>query len=111
MMQVQPITLRGHGLRLEPLTLAHEDGLRAAARVAPEALQSGGREEGRDGRSRFVWGERPGEHAAQVPHGQDAGRGIARQKFHPVEPAPAARKRQGTVGTGGVGHREVSREG
>ena len=30
-MQVQPITLRGHGLRLEPLTLAHEDGLRAAA--------------------------------------------------------------------------------
>ena len=31
MMQVQPITLRGHGLRLEPLTLAHEDGLRAAA--------------------------------------------------------------------------------
>ena len=31
MMQVQPITLRGHGLRLEPLTLAHEDGLRTAA--------------------------------------------------------------------------------
>ena len=31
MMQVQPITLRGHGLRLEPLSLAHEDGLRAAA--------------------------------------------------------------------------------
>ena len=30
-MQVQPITLRGHGLRLEPLGLAHEDGLRAAA--------------------------------------------------------------------------------
>ena len=30
-MQVQPLTLRGHGLRLEPLTLAHEDGLRAAA--------------------------------------------------------------------------------
>ena len=30
-MQVQPITLRGHGLRLEPLSLAHEDGLRAAA--------------------------------------------------------------------------------
>jgi len=28
---VQPITLRGHGLRLEPLGLAHEDGLRAAA--------------------------------------------------------------------------------
>lgn len=31
MMQVQPVTLRGHGLRLEPLALAHEDGLRAAA--------------------------------------------------------------------------------
>ena len=30
-MQVQPLTLRGHGLRLEPLSLAHEDGLRAAA--------------------------------------------------------------------------------
>ena len=30
-MQVQPLTLRGHGLRLEPLALAHEDGLRAAA--------------------------------------------------------------------------------
>ena len=30
-MQVQPTTLRGHGLRLEPLSLAHEDGLRAAA--------------------------------------------------------------------------------
>lgn len=30
-MRVQPITLRGHGLRLEPLSLAHEDGLRAAA--------------------------------------------------------------------------------
>jgi len=28
---VQPVTLRGHGLRLEPLALAHEDGLRAAA--------------------------------------------------------------------------------
>lgn len=31
MMQVQSVTLRGHGLRLEPLALAHEDGLRAAA--------------------------------------------------------------------------------
>ena len=30
-MQVQPTTLRGHGLRLEPLSLAHDDGLRAAA--------------------------------------------------------------------------------
>ncbi|WP_284309530.1 GNAT family N-acetyltransferase [Hydrogenophaga electricum] len=31
MMFVQPVTLRDHGLRLEPLALAHEDGLRAAA--------------------------------------------------------------------------------
>lgn len=31
MIDVQPVTLRGHGLRLEPLTLSHEDGLRAAA--------------------------------------------------------------------------------
>ena len=31
MIDVQPVTLRGHGLRLEPLALAHEDGLRAAA--------------------------------------------------------------------------------
>lgn len=30
-MFVQPVTLRDHGLRLEPLALAHEDGLRAAA--------------------------------------------------------------------------------
>lgn len=28
---VQPVTLRLHGLRLEPLGLEHEDGLRAAA--------------------------------------------------------------------------------
>lgn len=28
---VKPVILRGHGVRLEPLALAHEDGLRAAA--------------------------------------------------------------------------------
>jgi RimJ/RimL family protein N-acetyltransferase len=28
---VQPVTLRDHGVRLEPLALSHEDGLRAAA--------------------------------------------------------------------------------
>lgn len=28
---VEPVTLRDRGVRLEPLTLAHEDGLRAAA--------------------------------------------------------------------------------
>jgi N-acetyltransferase len=26
-----PVTLEGHGVRLEPLTPAHEDGIRAAA--------------------------------------------------------------------------------
>lgn len=30
-MFVQPVVLRDHGVRLEPLALAHEDGLRAAA--------------------------------------------------------------------------------
>ena len=28
---VEPVTLRGHGLRLEPLALTHEAGLAAAA--------------------------------------------------------------------------------
>jgi RimJ/RimL family protein N-acetyltransferase len=31
MISVSPVTLEGHGVRLEPLTLAHEEGLRAAA--------------------------------------------------------------------------------
>ncbi|TNF51908.1 MAG: N-acetyltransferase [Burkholderiales bacterium] len=31
MMFVQPVVLRDHGVRLEPLSTAHEDGLRAAA--------------------------------------------------------------------------------
>lgn len=28
---VEPVVLRDHGVRLEPLALSHEDGLRAAA--------------------------------------------------------------------------------
>ena len=32
---VQPVTLRSNGLRLEPLALAHEDGLAAAAADGP----------------------------------------------------------------------------
>ena len=31
MISLSPITLEGHGVRLEPLTLAHEAGIRAAA--------------------------------------------------------------------------------
>ena len=31
MISLSPVTLEGHGVRLEPLTLAHEAGLRAAA--------------------------------------------------------------------------------
>ena len=31
MISLTPVTLEGHGVRLEPLTPAHEDGLRAAA--------------------------------------------------------------------------------
>ena len=31
MITLSPVTLEGHGVRLEPLTLAHEQGIRAAA--------------------------------------------------------------------------------
>ena len=31
MITLSPVTLEGHGVRLEPLTLAHEEGIRAAA--------------------------------------------------------------------------------
>ena len=31
MIKIHPVTLEGHGIRLEPLTDAHHDGLAAAA--------------------------------------------------------------------------------
>ena len=31
MIEIHPVTLEGHGLRLEPLTYEHHDGLTAAA--------------------------------------------------------------------------------